>query len=302
MSNNILITGSSGFIGRYLIKCLPESRCVIRKPPVMSDRHFYVDSITSKTNWSSAFENIDIVIHLAGIAHRTNISDNKYFEINNLGTIKLAEEASKAGVKRFIFVSSTVVMGTKPTSKILTEDSPVRPENAYAYSKSEAEIALKKIGEETGMEIVIIRPSLVYALDAPGNIRLLVKMINRFGVLPFGLINNQRDLISIYNLIDFIKICCYHPKASNQTFNITDAKPISTKELVIALSKALGKNRVQVPIPKVCFTILGKLLKKEHQVNQLIGDLRISCDKAKSLLGWKPMYDLDNTFKEYKHD
>lgn len=287
----ILLTGATGFIGKAIYATNKNSfRCVVRNANqyILNDV-FEVDGIHSTTNWDSAFQgDVNSVIHLAGLAHSASYTDEEFFEVNTEGTIHLASEAAKAGVKRFVFVSSIGVNGTNTFGKAFDENEIPKPHNGYAKSKLRAEQGLQMIAKETGLEVVIIRPTLVYGANAPGNFGSLTKLIKKLPFLPFGSCANKRSFISVTNLSDFIYTCTIHPKAAGETFLISDGKPISTKDFTNAIAKGLCTSLVQLPIPITLMKRAAKLLGKSHQANQLIGELEVDSSKANRLLGWTP--------------
>jgi nucleoside-diphosphate-sugar epimerase len=291
----ILITGATGFIGNELVKNMEfDTRCVVRKHKKHTfEDVFEIDDLNGNTSWQGAFEGIEVVVHLAGLAHGSGYDATAYDEVNHKGTLKLAAEAANAGVKRFIFISSIGVNGAYTYEGAITENSHVNPENSYALSKYHAELALKKIMELTEMEVVIIRPPLVYGEKAPGNFSALMKLVNKLPVLPFGLVKNQRSFISVYNLIDFILICTSHAKAPGEMFLISDNELVSTKVFTNLIAKALGKKTLQLPIPIFCFKALGLAFAKKRLIEQLFGDFAIDCSKAINLLDWQPKLTME---------
>lgn len=287
----ILLTGANGFVGSHFYK-QSKGAClsVVRRNNDNNPKDlFIIDGIHSSTNWNGAFDDIDVVIHLAGLAHKSTYSDEEYVEVNTKGTLHLAAEASKAGVKRFVFISSIGVNGVSTQDECITEVSRVNPHNKYAESKLLAEEGLYKLSDETGLEVVIIRPPLVYGSKAPGNFSRLVTMVNKLPILPFGLTDNKRSFISVDNLANFIDLCAVHPKAKNETFVISDGKPISINQFSTAIAKGLGTFQIQLPVPVALMIKIGKLIGKSKMVGQLLEDLNVDSSKAKHLLDWSPL-------------
>ncbi|MFM2649971.1 NAD-dependent epimerase/dehydratase family protein, partial [Vibrio alginolyticus] len=204
---NILLTGSSGFVGSHFHGDKNIKRVVVRKNDKcdqwLCDK-YVIDALNHETEWAGAFEGIDVIIHLAGLAHSKTFTSEDYQQVNVDGTLRLASSAASAGVKRFVFVSSIGVHGGNTTDTALTSESPVFPDNDYTRSKLKAEKGLKKISKETDLEIVIVRPTLVYGANAPGNFGLLTKLVDRIPVLPFRGIANKRDFISVQNLTNLL--------------------------------------------------------------------------------------------------
>jgi nucleoside-diphosphate-sugar epimerase len=289
----ILVTGSNGFIGSALTSKLKltdkvishvRSNCV---HPISSD--YLKVNIDSQSNWNEFLTDINTIVHLAAVVH-DNSNDIDYIdEVNVKGTINLAEQAAKSGVKRFIFMSSIGVLGNSTTNKLpFDEHSFTAPHTKYTQSKLDAEIALLQIAKETDLEVVIIRPVLVYGKGAPGNFGKLVNLVNIMPMLPFALCENKRSFISVNNLVDFISVCINHPNAKNQTFCISDGTDVSIRELTDIIAKELGKHLIQLPLPVCIFKLLGKLIGKSELIDQLLGDLQVNSTKARELLDWNP--------------
>jgi nucleoside-diphosphate-sugar epimerase len=209
--------------------------------------------------------------------------------INVDGTLNLARQADAAGVKRFVYISSIGVNGSQTAiGKSFSEADPAQPNNAYAYSKWEAEQGLRQIAAHTFMEVVIIRPPLVYGANAPGNFGSLARAIQRGVPLPLGAIHNHRSLVALDNLVDFIITCISHPKAANQTFLISDGEDLSTTELVRGLAQAAGVPARLLPVPVWALEWAGRLVGKGDAVQRLCSNLQIDSSKALNMLDWRP--------------
>ncbi|SKC33047.1 GDP-6-deoxy-D-mannose reductase [Photobacterium piscicola] len=295
MVNRILLTGASGFIGSYLKKSDDILAIVIRKNEIDNCKPNYeIDGLTENTCWDNAFNNIDSIIHLAGLAHSNSFSESDYIAVNTQGTLKLASDAAKAGVKRFVFVSSIGVNGSSTEyEKPFCYYSEVEPHNTYAKSKLDAEIGLKKIAKETGLEVVIVRPTLVYGPNAPGNFGLLTKLVTKLPLLPFGLVNNKRSFIAVQNLTDLLLTCAKHPDAAGHTFLASDGKSISTKEFTNAIAKGLNKSIYQLPVPASIMRLGAKLIGKQSMAEQLLDNLEVDSSNAFDVMGWKPPYTME---------
>lgn len=285
----ILITGASGFIGKALIKKL-------------SDQGHIVGSLDrQKDNTELKGEAYDCLIHLAGRAHVLNeIAKDAYqaFKEANVDfTLKIAKLAKELKIKKFIFISSIGVNGNQSFNHAFTEADTPNPHSFYAKTKWEAELALKAIFSNSDTKLTIIRPPLVYGPYPKGNFKTLWSICRYPLPLPFGMTNNERSMISIDNLCNFIGLCCTHPAASDQTFLISDDHDISLTELVSTIRKTLGRHPCLLPIPssilKTLFTLIGKSSLNE----QLLGNLRIDTSKAKSLLDWKPTISFEEGIK-----
>ncbi|MDQ6995183.1 MAG: GDP-mannose 4,6-dehydratase, partial [Mariprofundaceae bacterium] len=237
-----------------------------------------------------------VVIHAAARVHvmKDDSCDPlaEFRKVNVDGTLNLARQAAKAGVQRFIFLSSIGVNGNY-TSKPFTENDPVTPHDPYSIAKYEAELALIALGKAEGMEIVIIRPPLVYACHAPGNFKKLIETVDKGLPLPLGAVHNQRSLVALDNLVDFICLCTKHPKAANEVFLISDGEDVSTTELLQKVAKAMGKKARLMPVPVPFMRFVAKLLGKSDVADRLFGSLQIDSSKAHNLLGWQPVITMD---------
>jgi nucleoside-diphosphate-sugar epimerase len=289
----ILLTGATGFIGKEIRKQgLAEYRCVSRRSQDGQDDTFAVESIDAQTSWSGAFDHCDAVIHLAGVAHNKGSSVDDFYEINYKGTMHLARSAASAGVKRFVFVSTVGVLGNGTDSKGLTNHSSAAPHNDYAKSKWLAEQALLELQDQCEMDVVIVRPPLVYGSEAPGNFGALAKLVKLFPLLPFGLVKNRRSIISCSNLADFLYRCCYLPEAAGKAWLVAERDPVSTRELVRQIALAQGKSCWQLPVPTSLMYWGADLLGKRAMAEQLLGDLVLEVDETFEKLGWAPPYTM----------
>lgn len=295
LKHNVLLTGASGFIGGYFkgnnIYRIYSARNRMVNCELQNGKYV---NINNETDWSGCFNNINCIIHLAGLAHSNNFNENDYNSVNTQGTLKLATDAAKAGVKRFIFVSSIIVNGSSTLSgKPFHSTSKLKPHNIYAKSKLDAEIGLKKISEEKGLEVVIVRPTLVYGPNAPGNFGLLTKLVVKLPLLPFGLVSNKRSFIAVQNLTDLLLTCAKHPNAAGHTFLASDGKPISTKEFTNAIAKGLNKSIYQLPVPTSIMRLGAKLIGKQSMAEQLLDNLEVDSSNAFDVMGWKPPYTME---------
>lgn len=286
----ILLTGSTGFIGRIFEGTKSNFKYVSRNKN--KKNVFCIDSLDATTNWQGAFTDINAIIHLAGLAHSHSFSDQDYQSVNVDGTLHLANEAAKAGVKRFVFVSSIGINGTSTQQTPFSISSTPHPHNTYAQSKYNAELGLKKIADETGLEVVIVRPTLVYGPNAPGNFGALIRLVNMLPVLPFGLANNKRDFIAVQNLADLLITCANYPKAAGHTFLASDGETVSIKEFTNAIAGGLDKRLIQLPVPISLMKLAGKLFGKSAMVEQLVGNLEVDSSKLQEVLDWTPPYTM----------
>lgn len=296
----VLITGGQGFIGKGVAESALSKGFLVRvssrhafNVPKNSLEHSQVGDLGSETDWFSALYGVNVVVHCAGRAHVMNdasVDPKTAFRSVNLdGTLNLAHQAVKAGVRRFVFISSIGVNGSEtPTGSPFSESDQSQPHNAYALSKWEAEQGLLRIAEETGLEVVVIRPPLVYGHGAPGNFGSLMRAVQRGWPLPLGAVHNQRSLVALDNLVDFIVTCITHPQAANQTFLVSDGQDMSTTQLVRGMAQAAGVSARLLPVPVWALQAGATLLGKGDAVQRLCGNLQVDISKARTLLGWVP--------------
>lgn len=301
----ILISGFSGFIGYKLLAELIDQECILigRIPPKSNFPFFEFDIASSNSDdLVESLSEVKTLIHLAARVHIMNDSSSdplaEFRAVNTEGTLNLARQAAEAGVKRFIFLSSIKVNGESTSGHQPFTAFDVRsPEDAYGQSKSEAEEQLLALGKETGMEIVIIRPPLVYGEGVKANFASLMKLVGKGFPLPFRAINqNKRSLVSVYNLVDLIKVCIDHPKAADQVFLVSDDDDMSTSRMVALMAKVQGKANLSLPVPVWCFKLAGKIFKKEAVVDRLVGSLQLDIEHTKNTLDWAPPYSVEHGF------
>jgi nucleoside-diphosphate-sugar epimerase len=252
-----------------------------------------VQGLDANTNWLATLTNQQVVIHAAARAHimKDEVSDplTEYRCVNVDGTLNLARQAAAMGVKRFIFISSIKVNGelTHP-GKAFTEEDLAAPEDAYGISKWEAEQGLWQIQRETGMEVVIIRPPLVFGPGVKGNFASMIRLVEKGLPLPLGAIDNQRSLVALDNLVDLIITCIDHPAAANQVFLAGDGEDLSTTELLRGVARAMGKPARLIPVPPSLLMLGATVLGKKAVAQRLLGSLQVDISKARRLLGWQP--------------
>jgi len=295
----ILVTGANGFVG-----CALCSEAMVRGMPVRGITrtpcglpagagNLVVGRIDDGTNWREVLTDCEVVIHLAArvhIMHDTEADPLTAFRAVNVeGTLNLARQAAAAGVHRFVFISSVKVNGeaTLPGQPFTADDAPA-PLDAYGVSKMEAEQGLRQIALQTGMDVVIIRPPLVYGPGVKANFAALMRAVQRGWPLPLGAVHNQRSLVALSNLVDFILTCITHPQAANQTFLVSDGQDLSTTELVRGMARAAGVPTRLLPVPVWALQAGATLLGKGDAVQRLCGNLQVDISKARSLLGWVP--------------
>ena len=244
-------------------------------------------------DWSSALQGVSDVVHCAARVHvmHDTVADPLYAfrTVNVDGTLNLARQAAAAGVKRFVFLSSVKVNGqSTPTGKAFTELDATNPQGAYGVSKHEAEQGLRQIAADTGMRLIVIRPPLVYGFGVKANFSALMRAVQRGWPLPLGAVHNQRSLVALDNLVDFIVTCISHPPAANQTFLVSDGQDLSTTELVRGMAQAAGVPARLLPVPVWALQAGATLLGKGDAMQRLCGNLQVDISKARSLLGWVP--------------
>ena len=252
-----------------------------------------VGSIEAGTDWASTLKNIDVVIHLAARVHVMNDhapdAMAEFRKVNVEGTLALAEQAVKAAVKRFIYVSSIKVNGElTQVDKPFTEQDTANPQDAYAISKHEAEQGLLLIAQQTGMEVVIIRPPLVYGLGVKANFASMLRAVKRGISLPLGAIHNKRSFVYVGNLVSLIECCIDHPEAKNQVFLVSDGHDLSTTQLLQQCAIALNVQSRLFPIPQNLIESFAAFFGKQSVVQRLCSNLQVDISKAHALLGWKP--------------
>lgn len=305
--NRVLVTGANGFIGQSLCEEMLrrewQVRGSVRSPcqlPVGVE-FVTVNAVDGETNWNDALYCVDVVVHLASRVHVMNDTAAdplaEFRQVNVAGTEGLARMASTAGVKRFIFLSSVKVNGEGGNMPYAEHDTPA-PEDSYGVSKWEAEEALKKMSQASGLEIVIIRPPLVYGPGVKANFLQMLNVVNRGIPLPFASINNRRSFIYLENLVDAIAICITHPKAAGQTYLVSDGEDVSTPELIMKVADALGKPAMLFPFPQSVMRLAGKITGKSEAVERLLGSLAVDSSKIRRELEWKQPYTMEQGLKE----
>jgi len=307
MSSKIfLVTGGSGFVGRALINRLTLIAGSTVIAPVRNVASTFPEGVRSipftnldaTFNWSEELKDVDCVVHAAARVHVMNdVSADPlaaFREVNVEATLNLARQAAASGTKRFIFISSIKVNGegAEPGTVYRADDVPA-PIDPYGVSKLEAEQGLKELAAVTGMEVVIIRPVLVYGPGVKANFLSMMRWLYRGVPLPFGAVHNQRSLVAIDNLVDLIVTCSDHPAAANQVFLVSDGEDISTTQLLRKLAGALGKPARLLPIPVWLMSGAAALLGQRALSDRILGSLQVDISKNRQLLGWTPPVTLD---------
>jgi nucleoside-diphosphate-sugar epimerase len=278
MNSKVLITGATGFIGKYLIStCHTQGILYL----------IFQERLLGKYSLNQYGE-FDTIIHLAGCAHK-EFSEQEYIEVNYKATKNLAEQAVRLGVKRFIYISTLAVHGDE--GKNITSDSPILPNSMAAKTKCQAEEAIKNICDSTSMDFVIIRPPLVYGPGVKANFAAMMKWVYKGIPLPLGgITENKRSLVSVDNLVDLIMTCIEHPNAANQTFLVSDDEDVSTTGLLKNMAKALNVPSRLIPVPASWIEMFANMIGKNAISQRLCGSLQVDISKTKNTLNWKPPY------------
>ena len=303
---NILVTGATGFIGQSIVNRLTIHPKFRPRAAVRRINHHLpatvevalVGSLTSDTDWSAALQDTEVVVHTAGRAHvmddAVGNSLMEFRQVNVEGTLRLARQAAKTRVKRFIFLSSIKVNGEEtPLGKAFRAEDKAAPVDPYGISKMEAEQGLHQLARETGLEMVIIRPPLVYGPGVKANFLSMMHWLDRGIPLPLGAIHNKRSLVALDNLVDLVATCIHHPAAANQTFLAGDGEDLSTTELLQHMGKALGKPSRLIPIPAKLLEAGAILLGKKAVARRLCRSLQVNISKTRKLLNWTPPLSVD---------
>jgi UDP-glucose 4-epimerase len=301
LSAAILITGASGFVGSALTNRLRmDNRTVFSaiRGGASSPNVRASPDLSAVADWRSLLEGIDVLVHTAARVHvMTDTEANPlaaFRQANVEGTLALARQAAEAGVRRFIFLSSIKVNGeiTLPGRAFSLADVPA-PVDAYGISKAEAEAGLRKIASETGMQVVIIRPPLIYGPGVKANFQSMMKWLRRGIPLPLGGIKNRRSLVALGNLVDLVALSIDHPAAANQTFLAADGEDMSTPELLRRVAAAMDVRAKLIPIPAPLLIAAAYVVGKPAVAQRLCSSLQIDISAAQILLGWQPPISVD---------
>lgn len=304
----VVVTGASGFVGEAVVyrllldkKFLPVA--ATRGPTRLSGLCPVVSLDLAEDGVMPILIDVQVVVHAAARVHVMSETSadalTMYRKINVDGTLSLARRAAESGVARFVFISSIKVNGecTAPGNSFQA-DNAAAPVDPYGVSKYEAEEGLKQISRESGMEVVIIRPPLVYGPGVKANFLSMMRWLTKGVPLPLGAINNQRSLVAIGNLVDLIVTCIEHPAAANQTFLVSDGEDLSTTQLLRRLAKALGKQSKLVPVPQWLLIFGAALVGQQAAAQRICGSLQVNIDKNRDMLGWVPPITVDRAMRE----
>ena len=304
---NILITGSNGFLGQYLTQFLAEKGYSIlaqtRKTQTFTHSNISNINFDLNDNLDSInLSQVDVIIHCAGRAHVMNETAasplEAYRQTNVQGTLNLAKKAVQSGVKRFIYLSSIKVNGEQTMDKPFKPDDLVNTNDPYGLSKYEAEQALFKLSKQTGLEVVIIRPVLIYGPNVKANFKSMIGLAKKKLPLPIGCLDNKRSMVSIYNLADLIHTCMTHPNANGEVFIASDQDDISVKQLFEKLAYHQNNKLLMLPVPKILISFLASLVGKKAVASRLCSELVVDSSKNTQLLGWKAPYSIDSSIQK----
>lgn len=304
----VLVTGATGFVGRQCCRSLSElghaviivvrdTHCGRNLLDLPHQKHLIIGDIGPTTAWNGILEGIEVVVHLAARVHvmREKAASplTEFRRVNSLGTEHLARSAARAGVQRFVYLSTIKVNGETTVKRPFTEQDRPAPCDPYAVSKWEAEQALQRISLETGLEVVVIRLPLVYGPGVRGNFLRLVQLISGGVPLPFGSIKNSRSLLGLTNLVDLISTCVVHHAAANQTFLVSDREPLSTPALIAHIAAALQRSARLLPFPPKILQLAGSALRMKAEVERFCNSLVVDSQKVCRVLRWSPPISID---------
>lgn len=300
---HVMVTGASGFVGRVLCRTLVESghrvtgivRRVGTAPTGVEEWvHSGPEFKDFGTHWPAAPDVVDCVVHLAARVHVMNDSaadpDAAFQAMNVDGTLRVAEAARRHGVRRIVYVSSIKAIAEADDGRPLNEDTPARPQDAYGRSKHDAEVRLRQFGEETGLEIVLVRPPLVYGPDVRANFLRMMDAVSRGIPLPLGAITAHRSVVCVNNLADALLHCITDARAANECFHVADDDPPSIAGLLRMVGEILGRPARLFPVPLAALRLAGRLTGRSAAVDRLTGSLQLDTSRIKQLLGWQPPY------------
>jgi nucleoside-diphosphate-sugar epimerase len=300
----VLVTGASGFIARALLPRLAAAGTRVRAAVRRADpglpagvEPVAIGDLADDPDWRSAVAGADAVVHLAARAHVLDEHSGDAFAlyraVNTAPTLRLAEAAAAQGVRRLVFVSSVRVHGARTTGAPFVESSPLAAQDPYGRSKAEAELGLAAIARASRLELVVLRPPLVYGAGARGNFARLAQLVARGVPLPLGAVRNRRSLVYVGNLVDAIVRSLDRPEAAGQTFLVSDGEDVSTAELARRIARALGRRPRLAPVPPALLRLGGALLGRREDVARLLDDLVVDSSHIRRTLGWRPPFTLD---------
>lgn len=305
----ILVTGANGFVGRSLCAELSGQghaiQAAVRSANVQIECVVpaIVGPIDGRTDWSAALRNVAVVVHLAARVHVMKEAAvdplAEFLKVNLHGTENLARQAARHGAKRLVYVSSIKVNGERTMEETpFTESDEPNPQDPYGVSKFEAEQALHRVAQETGLEIVIVRPPLIYGPSVKGNFAQMLAVLAKRIPLPLASVRNRRSLVYVRNFADALAVCAIHPAAAGQTYLVSDGEDISTPDMLRRLGAAMGCPVRLFPFPLPLLELGGRLTGKSDQIERLLGSLQVDSGKIRRELNWTPPYTLQQGLRK----
>jgi nucleoside-diphosphate-sugar epimerase len=300
----ILVTGANGFVGKALANTLGQSaeitvRSAYRKVPVPGMDQVSIGDIGPETDWSKALQGVDVVVHCAARVHimqdaGTTESLARFRHVNVEGTRRLAQQAAAIGVRRLVLVSSIKVNGESTSGRVpYAHDQAPTPEDAYGISKHEGEQALWEVARTTGLEVVVVRPPLIYGPGVKANFNSLMRAVSRGLPLPFGMADNRRSMVYLGNLVDLLQHCAIDPRAPGNTFLASDGHDMSTGELVRQLAHAMGCSPRLLPVPPAFMQLTARMLGKSAVADRVLGSLQVDISHTCTTLDWHPPFSVE---------
>ena len=296
---HVAVTGASGFIGGHLLSALSEAGYQVhailrnaRATPLPGIRYFECSDIAHRAEWDQALEGVDVAVHLVARVHmkqRSSSDADEYQRVNVEASVEFARACSEHAVKRLVYISTIKVNGEATSASAFTAgDVPTRTHEAYARTKRDTESALFAIGRQTGLQVAVIRPPLVYGPGVKGNFHSMMRAVKSGWPLPLASVANRRSLVNVFNLCDLIRVCLVHPAAAGEVFLVCDEEDVSTPGLLRALAAAMQCKVWLVPCPVTLLRLAGAAFGQADTISRLCGDLRVDMDKTRELLNWEP--------------
>jgi nucleoside-diphosphate-sugar epimerase len=299
----VLVTGGTGFIGRFLCRALIESGreviVALRSDTAVTEpacERVIVGDINSRTDWTAALQNVDVVIHAAARVHvlRETADGNAYTETNAHGAMQLARSAAQAGVGRLIYLSSVKVNGEETRGRPYAASDLPQPCDDYGKSKWLGEQFIQQVCASTALESVIVRPPLVYGPGVKANFLRLLRLVDKQWPLPLGAVNNSRSLVSVWNLVDLLTLVISHRAAPGKTWMVRDAEDLSTPDLIRRIGAVMGRRVRLLPVPVAALRLAGRLTGR-NEIGRLCGSLTVDVEPTRTVLGWSAPWTVDQS-------